>query len=111
MSLPDANAYAFSLASTLMVSIVIFRAGDGTMAVMPFAEYDGDEDALQGEQHGDDGHDAAAGDDHHRQVGRRHLGQDHAGHDPFLSCDVSDDWCKRAMRSAISRSRPCCVGW
>ena len=46
MSLPDANAYAFSLASTLMVSIVIFRAGDGTMAVMPFAEYDGDEDAI-----------------------------------------------------------------
>jgi len=49
MSLPDANAYAFSLASTLMVSIVIFRAGDGTMAVMPFAEYDGDEDAIVGE--------------------------------------------------------------
>lgn len=47
--LPDASAYAFSLASTLMVSIVIFRAGDGTMAVMPFAEYDGDEDAIVGE--------------------------------------------------------------
>ena len=46
MSLPDANAYAFSLASTLMVSIVIFRAGDGTVGVMPAAEYDGDDDTV-----------------------------------------------------------------
>lgn len=46
MSLPDANAYAFSLAYTLMVSIVIFRAGDGTVGVMTAHEYDGEEDAI-----------------------------------------------------------------
>ena len=33
MSLVDAHAFALSLASTLMVSIVIFRAGDGTIGV------------------------------------------------------------------------------
>ena len=49
MSLVDAHAFALSLASTLMVSIVIFRAGDGTMGVMPAAEYDGDEDAIVNE--------------------------------------------------------------
>ncbi|MFS2325136.1 MULTISPECIES: hypothetical protein [Pseudomonadota] len=42
MSLNQAHAYAFSLATTLMVSIVIFQAGDGTMGVMPAGEYDGD---------------------------------------------------------------------
>lgn len=31
MSLKQAHAFAFSLATTLMVSIVIFQAGDGTM--------------------------------------------------------------------------------
>ncbi|EFI52834.1 MULTISPECIES: hypothetical protein [unclassified Afipia] len=46
MSLADAHAFAFSLASTLMVSIVIFRAGDGTMGVMPATEYDGEDDAI-----------------------------------------------------------------
>jgi hypothetical protein len=46
MSLSAAHAFALSLASTLMVSIVIFRAGDGTMGVMPATEYDGDEDAI-----------------------------------------------------------------
>ncbi len=46
MSLADAQAFAFSLASTLMVSIVIFRAGDGSMGVMPAAEYDGEEDTI-----------------------------------------------------------------
>ena len=45
MSLADAHAFAFSLASTLMVSIVIFRAGDGTTGVMPATEYDGEDDA------------------------------------------------------------------
>jgi hypothetical protein len=40
MSLADAQAFAFSLASTLMVSIVIFRAGDGSMGVMPAPEFD-----------------------------------------------------------------------
>lgn len=33
MSLNQAHAFAFSLAATLMVSIVIFQAGDGTIAV------------------------------------------------------------------------------
>ncbi|WP_164527749.1 hypothetical protein [Georhizobium profundi] len=33
MSLPDAQAFAFSLAATLLVTIVIFRAGDGTVGV------------------------------------------------------------------------------
>jgi len=42
MSLNQAHAFAFSLATTLMVSIVIFPAGDGTMGVMPAGEYDGD---------------------------------------------------------------------
>ncbi|WP_018429579.1 hypothetical protein [Hoeflea sp. 108] len=31
MSLDQAHAFAFSLATTLMVSIVIFQAGDGTI--------------------------------------------------------------------------------
>jgi hypothetical protein len=31
MSLNQAHAFAFSLATTLMVSIVIFQAGDGTI--------------------------------------------------------------------------------
>jgi hypothetical protein len=35
MSFADAHAFAFSLATTLMATIVIFRAGDGTMSVMP----------------------------------------------------------------------------
>jgi hypothetical protein len=46
MSLNDAHAFAFSLATTLMVAIVIFKAGDGTMGVMPASEYDGDASAV-----------------------------------------------------------------
>lgn len=46
MSFADAHAFAFSLATTLMVSIVIFRAGDGTMGVMPACEYDGEDDTI-----------------------------------------------------------------
>jgi hypothetical protein len=42
MSLNQAHAFAFSLATTLMVTIVIFQAGDGTMGVMPAGEYDGE---------------------------------------------------------------------
>ncbi|MBZ9775135.1 hypothetical protein [Mesorhizobium sp. CO1-1-8] len=42
MSLAQANAFALSLATSLMVSIVVFRAGDGTLSVMPAEEYDGD---------------------------------------------------------------------
>jgi hypothetical protein len=43
MSFPDAHAYAFSLATTLMAVIIIFRAGDGTLSVTPANEFDGDE--------------------------------------------------------------------
>ena len=46
MSLNDAHAFAFSLATTLMVAIVIFKAGDDTMSVMPASEYDGDASAI-----------------------------------------------------------------
>jgi len=46
MSHNDAHAFAFSLATTLMVAIVIFKAGDGTMSVMPASEYDGDTSAV-----------------------------------------------------------------
>ena len=42
LSLNDAHAFAFSLATTLMAAIVIFQAGDGTMGVMPAGEYDGE---------------------------------------------------------------------
>lgn len=43
MSLKDAQAFAFSLAATLMVAIVIFRAGDGSLSVVPTNEFDGDD--------------------------------------------------------------------
>ncbi|WP_181172107.1 hypothetical protein [Mesorhizobium sp. B2-4-8] len=46
MSLNQAHAFAFSLATTLMVSIVIFQAGDGTLSVVPAREYDGDTAAI-----------------------------------------------------------------
>ena len=46
MSLNDAHAFAFSLATTLMVAIVVFRAGDGSLAVVPANEYDGDTAAI-----------------------------------------------------------------
>ncbi|GIK82713.1 MAG: hypothetical protein BroJett024_38180 [Alphaproteobacteria bacterium] len=46
MSLNDAHAFAFSLATTLMVAIVVFRAGDGSLSVVPANEYDGDTAAI-----------------------------------------------------------------
>ena len=46
MSLNDAHAFAFSLAVTLMVVIVVFQAGDGSHGVMPASEYDGDTAAI-----------------------------------------------------------------
>ncbi|MFN3624545.1 MAG: hypothetical protein ACK4TP_10835 [Hyphomicrobium sp.] len=46
MSLTDAQAFAFSLAATLMVAIVIFRAGDGSLSVIPANEYDGESTAI-----------------------------------------------------------------
>jgi len=44
MSQALSNAYArgWNLATTLMVCITVFRAGDGEFGVMPSAEYDGD---------------------------------------------------------------------
>lgn len=49
MSLADAHAFAFSLAATLMVTIVIFRAGDGSLSVVTAADYDGSEADVVGE--------------------------------------------------------------
>jgi hypothetical protein len=46
MSLNEAHAFAFSLATTLMAVIVIFRAGDGTLSVWPANEYDGESSAI-----------------------------------------------------------------
>jgi hypothetical protein len=43
MSLKDAQAFAFSLAASLMVAIVVFRAGDGSLSVVSANEFDGDE--------------------------------------------------------------------
>ncbi len=43
MSRKDAHAFAASLADTLMVSIVVFEAGDGTFGAVPADEIDGDE--------------------------------------------------------------------
>ena len=43
MSRKDAHAFAASLAATLMVSIVVFQAGDGTFGAVPADEVDGDE--------------------------------------------------------------------
>ena len=42
MSLVEANAFAFSLATSLMVSIGIFRAGDGALTVVRADEYEGE---------------------------------------------------------------------
>ncbi|WP_211852551.1 hypothetical protein [Plastoroseomonas hellenica] len=46
MSVNDAHAFAFSLATTLMATIIIFQAGDGTLSVTPACEYDGDPAAI-----------------------------------------------------------------
>ena len=47
MSYAEATAFAASLATTLLVSIVVFQAGDGTHAAMPADEFDGDEDMVK----------------------------------------------------------------
>ena len=49
MSLENAHAFALSLAATLMVTIVVFLAGDGSISVMSADEYDGDDDAIVSE--------------------------------------------------------------
>lgn len=41
-ALSQDNARGWNLAITLMVPVVVFRAGDGQFGVMPSAEYDGD---------------------------------------------------------------------
>ena len=46
MSFNAAQAFALSLATTLMTVIVIFRAGDGTLSVSPANEYDGEPSAV-----------------------------------------------------------------
>lgn len=46
MSIENASAFAFSLAATLMVAIVIIRAGDGSISVMTAADYDGEPSAI-----------------------------------------------------------------
>jgi len=46
MSFKDAQAFAFSLATSLMVAIVIFRAGDGSLSVTPVNEFDGDDSEI-----------------------------------------------------------------
>ena len=47
MSYADATAFAASLATTLMVVIVVFQAGDGTHGARPADEFDGDEDMVK----------------------------------------------------------------
>ena len=49
MSHKNAHAFAYSLATTLMVSIIVFRAGDGTLSVVPASEFDGSADAIVNE--------------------------------------------------------------
>lgn len=44
--LDAAYAFANSLAGTLMVAIIIFRAGDGTLSVTPCNEFDGDAEVV-----------------------------------------------------------------
>ena len=47
MSYADATAFAASLATTLMVPIVVIQAGDGTHGAMPADEFDGDEEMVK----------------------------------------------------------------
>jgi hypothetical protein len=49
MSRKDAHAFAASLAATLMVSIVVFQAGDGSFGAVRADEIDGDEVEIIGE--------------------------------------------------------------
>ena len=45
-TLSNAHIRGWNLATTLMVCIVVFQAGNGEFGVMPSAEYDGDEAAI-----------------------------------------------------------------
>ena len=48
-ALSNAHARGWNLATTLMVCIIVFQAGNGEFGVMPSAEYDGDEAAIMHE--------------------------------------------------------------
>ena len=45
-ALKTAHARGWNLATTLMVCIVVFQAGNGEFGVMPTTEYDGDPSAI-----------------------------------------------------------------
>ncbi len=45
-SLKLAHVRGWNLATTLMVCIVVFQAGNGEFGVMPTSEYDGDPAAI-----------------------------------------------------------------
>lgn len=49
MSLAVAQAFAWSLATSLMTVVVLYRAGDGRFGALPAAEYDGDPDRIEHE--------------------------------------------------------------
>lgn len=48
-SLKTAQAYAWSLARSLMVCIIVFRAEDGMFGAMPATEWEGDPDHILAE--------------------------------------------------------------
>ncbi|MCG2840426.1 hypothetical protein L6Q21_05470 [Sandaracinobacter sp. RS1-74] len=48
-SLKTAQAYAWSLARSLMVCIIVFRAENGMFGAMPATEWDGDPDLILAE--------------------------------------------------------------
>ena len=45
-ALSNAHLRGWNLATTLMVCVVVFRAGTDSFGVMPSAEYDGDPGAI-----------------------------------------------------------------
>ena len=47
MSYADATPFTASLTTTLMVSIIVFQAGDGTHGAVVASEFDGDEDMVE----------------------------------------------------------------
>lgn len=46
MPLTTAEHFAWALAQTMMVSIILFRTHDGGYGAMPADEFDGDEDSV-----------------------------------------------------------------
>jgi hypothetical protein len=45
-TLSQAHDRGWNLVTTLMVAVLVFKAGDGEFGVMPAAEYDGDAAAI-----------------------------------------------------------------